>query len=252
MIFKKGETGTKFYIIIRGNCSVFDIVDKTFKFSFREFLEYIRLQHQNILKVNNKSKCKFPAIYKLIKNTNAFKTSPNLDMKFYDKLVAEVKDKELLATIKLSDLCLRLTDEQREDYRIVYQKKLNTVRNGCQFGELALIESKTRSATIIANEFTECAVLDKAPFNRILKNYEKEKMDRQISDMRKFLIFNSVYRHDRIKTIYEKMNKIKLIKGQKLVKEGDAFDRIYVVKEGELRISKRLHIHMSNTQSLTL
>ena len=47
--------------------------------------------------------------------------------------------------------------------------KVNSLEKGACFGELALINAKPRSATIIADEDWEWAVLDKKHFNVILK-----------------------------------------------------------------------------------
>ena len=41
---------------------------------------------------------------------------------------------------------------------------------GYAFGELALLERKLRAATIVCEEDSDFAVLDKAPFQQILRN----------------------------------------------------------------------------------
>lgn len=46
-----------------------------------------------------------------------------------------------------------------------------TKAGGYAFGELALVEKKPRAATIYCKEDSEFAVLDKAPFQQILRIY---------------------------------------------------------------------------------
>ena len=43
----------------------------------------------------------------------------------------------------------------------MFMTKINNLQKGAWFGELALINSKPRSATIISEVETECAVLEK-------------------------------------------------------------------------------------------
>ena len=63
--------------------------------------------------------------------------------------------------------------------------------------------------------------------------------------MKKFIIFKTVFRKDRLKNIIEKMTEINLCKGQTLFKEGDQYNKIYVIKEGEFDIYKNMHISLS-------
>ena len=85
-MFKQGEVGTKFYIIISGEVDVLLNKDKEFNFTFQEYLEFLKLHHKNIIKVNNKENFKFPSIFNLIRNSKIFEKSKNLDTAFYDEL----------------------------------------------------------------------------------------------------------------------------------------------------------------------
>lgn len=190
-------------------------------------------------------------MYELIWNTKAFKESEKLDKEFYDQLLKEakeVKNIKLLSMIKLSGLRVKLNDEAKEEYKITYQVKINSWQKGQQFGELALMHSQVRSATIIAWDDTDWAVLDKQPFNKILKNYESEAMERSIRDLQRFIIFKNFHRKAKLMDITQKIHKIKLHKGQKLFTEDSPFDSLYVVKDGELDILKTVYIDFSTYQ----
>lgn len=51
---------------------------------------------------------------------------------------------------------------------IKYLKKINQLRSGDSFGELALLVSRPRSATVKAAEDTDLATLDKEQFINIM------------------------------------------------------------------------------------
>ena len=63
------------------------------------------------------------------------------------------------------------------------------MKEGDSFGELALINSKPRSATVIANSKTQCAVLEKEQFKKILQKYEMEKQEALIALLNSFTFF---------------------------------------------------------------
>ena len=244
VLFRKGDTGTKFYIIIKGKLKFLDVLEKHFEFTFGEYLLFLRNHKDDIVKINNKENFKLPEWFDIISQTHCYKTFNKFDCKFYEALQKEVTLIQR-SEMRLTGLNMLFSDPKKKIYKIVYHKHLNTFTNGSPFGELALVNSITRTATVVALEDTDWAVLDKIPFNKILKNYEKEKLKRQTCDMKKFIIFKTVFRKDRLKNIIEKMTEINLCKGQTLFKEGDQYNKIYVIKEGEFDIYKNMHISLS-------
>ena len=64
------------------------------------------------------------------------------------------------------------TDDRAEQFRIISViDEVNSQSSGSSFGELALIHSQTRKATIKCKENCEFAVLDKENFKKILGKF---------------------------------------------------------------------------------
>lgn len=74
-------------------------------------------------------------------------------------------------------------------------------------------------------------------FNSILKKHEDKRIERQLKELEKFTLFYNFSRTAKTK-ILPKLYTMKLIRGQKLYKENDKTDAIYVVKDGEFEITK--------------
>ena len=74
----------------------------------------------------------------------------------------------------------------------MFLTKRVSLASGDQFGELALLNSKPRMATVIASEKTICAVLNKEPFMKILQKHEKNKQEVLIDTIDNFAIFKQV------------------------------------------------------------
>ena len=67
--------------------------------------------------------------------------------------------------------------------------------------------------------------------------HEDKRIERQLKELENFVIFKNFTRTAKTK-ILPKMKTIHLIKGQKLFKEGDKVDALYVVKKGEFEVLK--------------
>ena len=88
-------------------------------------------------------------------------------------------------------------------FKIDYMFKISSLGAGVGFGEFALINSKPRSATIVTEEDTWCAILLKGPFESILQKYERDKINSMIDILDRFLLFKT----------YTRITKTHLLKG---------------------------------------
>lgn len=61
-------------------------------------------------------------------------------------------------------------ETKKWEYSIVVYKMIKILKEGDYFGELGIMEQKKRSATIIANENAEVAVITKEDFMKVLEN----------------------------------------------------------------------------------
>ena len=113
---------------------------------------------------------------------------------------------------------------------------------GCAFGEFALLKNKPRSATVITTENTHFAILSKKDFLRILGNFTNKKFD----DMAKFLkslpIFSPWGLNSLARLSYY-FRTVKCKRNQKLFKEGDPAEYVFIVKSGEMELSKEIIVN---------
>ena len=76
---------------------------------------------------------------------------------------------------------LDLKNLEDKEYSEIKLKKVNVIRQGGTFGELAFITQKTRAATIRASEDTIIAECDKKTYLRCIKKKEIKKLEKRIT-----------------------------------------------------------------------
>lgn len=120
--------------------------------------------------------------------------------------------------------------KQSEEFQKRYIE-INTLTAGKSFGDLALLGSKPRMASIRCLEDTHFAVLTKHDFNIVLGQIEKKKMNEKIQFLRSLPFFSQLTKTSVSKLTYQ-FKEVNTIKNQVLYKEGDLADLIYIVKSG--------------------
>lgn len=116
---------------------------------------------------------------------------------------------------------------------------------GVSFGELAILEPqlKPRAATIHCKEDCHLAVLDKKPYQDILGNIEKKKLDDQIDFLLSLDIFKDVgWSRHAMKPIVKLFTIETFPKGHFFYKEGQQSETIMAIKTGEIRFTKQIVI----------
>ena len=73
----------------------------------------------------------------------------------------KLKKKEISVPVSINEI---LDGKKAGHLKIIHYKEVAQMREGQNFGELALMTSKPRSATIFCNKDTDLAVLDKADY----------------------------------------------------------------------------------------
>lgn len=131
----------------------------------------------------------------------------------------------------------KIKESRKHHYTIELLYYIAEMNQGKIFGELGLLENKPRSATLIAAEDTWWGVLTKGPFERILKKFEKDKMNVLIEDIDHFLNFKMMTRAYKAKLL-KGMSTVNFIRNQVIYEEGQSSDYIYFVLEGEYEVSK--------------
>ncbi|MGH2500171.1 MAG: cyclic nucleotide-binding domain-containing protein, partial [Candidatus Limnocylindria bacterium] len=119
--------------------------------------------------------------------------------------------------------------------------RLNELVPGEGFGELALIDRATRSATVRATEPTVLWWLDRGHFHRWVRDrYEVAARIRASADERTALAKLPFFRGvagTELDRVAAKLRSRRVPAGQAVVRAGDAGDRYYVIREGSAQVT---------------
>lgn len=197
----------------------------------------------------------------------------NADLRAISSLIANVKFFESLKHFKstFKEVCINLTYEFFEKGRYIFRegeygdkffiliqgeagvlitikekgeniiKEVLVYRDGAGFGELALTDRRPRAASILAKSDCHLAVLDKISYNRILASLLKQKRMDLIDFLQTQALFKTWTRGSLLKLSYcfeEKTYK----KGRIIYMEDQVMEHLYLLKEGEVKISKNIKI----------
>jgi CRP-like cAMP-binding protein len=116
-------------------------------------------------------------------------------------------------------------------------KEVRILTDGDCFGELALINNKPRTATILAQGLVYLAVLSKKDYNRILATHTFKSLDERVEHLKMLPSFNLATKLSLQKLAYtftEKSYK----KDQVVYTKGDPTDTLYFIKSGEFKLSQ--------------
>ncbi len=117
---------------------------------------------------------------------------------------------------------------------------MNELRTGDAFGELALIYGAPRASTIRAAEPTELMVINKASFDKVVKQQYVDKIDERMEFFRHFPVFPTLDKASLLNlatvAVYLKFSSSTIV-----IKQGEVPNCIYFVKAGELKVSFAYH-----------
>lgn len=131
------------------------------------------------------------------------------------------------------------------------KKEVLVYNDGGSFGELALVDQKPRAASIIAKSECHVAVLDKSNYNRILSSVMKKKRAELVEFLQKQALFQKWTKGSLLKLSYCFEEKT-FNKGKVLFVEGQKVDFLYLIREGEVKISRNIRIDlMEDGQPIT-
>jgi CRP-like cAMP-binding protein len=118
-------------------------------------------------------------------------------------------------------------------------KEIIKFKSGSSFGDLALIDNKPRAASIRTLETCHFAVLDRSNYQRILASIMKQKKMELVDFLQTQSIFKSFTKGSLAKLSYcfEEKN---FGKDFILFHEGNKVDFLYLVKSGEVKLTKKI------------
>ncbi|CAD8044455.1 unnamed protein product [Paramecium primaurelia] len=117
------------------------------------------------------------------------------------------------------------------------EKFLKKYLPGESFGELALLYNVPRAATIKAIQSVVAFALDRATFNNIVKDAAIRKREQMEQILNKIEILQSMDTYERLQ-FCDVLREVKYNRGDKVIKQGEQGDTIYLIAEGELEAYK--------------
>lgn len=119
------------------------------------------------------------------------------------------------------------------------KEEVNRLKDGDSFGHMALLSHKPRNATIITLENTSFAVLNKWDYSRVLGVLLARKLNEKIAFLWKIPIFKKLTKTSLAKLSEPFQTKV-FNKTQKIFIENTKMTSIYILKEGEVLLSRKI------------
>ena len=262
-LFNFGDKGDKFYIILSGSVSV-KVPSKKKILISKAVVSKIECILDSDSRKSSDSEDFFEDPEKLAKIRMARKRDGLVKVNVKDvmnSLRAQVvlteqedKNKAILSNEEKNLLTMfkrKVKEEQRILLNAVKHSETETLElefddfteigvltAGGSFGELALISHTHRSASIQAREDSSFLVINKLNFAKILGNIAEKKVTSLVEFLQKVPYFQSRSKSSLLKiSFYFQPKRFK--KDQKIFRELDQVDGVYLIKEGEVTITKK-------------
>ncbi|HAN30174.1 MAG TPA: hypothetical protein DCQ06_01120 [Myxococcales bacterium] len=124
------------------------------------------------------------------------------------------------------------------------EHKVASLSAGDFFGEVALLETTKRTATVIATESCEVLTLDRETFVALVERskFAREAILEQVRNaafLRKVRVFTHLSARS-MSSLLKGVEVLRLEADEKVVQEGDEGDSMFVIREGTCRVSRTL------------
>eukprot|EP00928_Gymnodinium_smaydae_P069705 TRINITY_DN5336_c0_g2_i1.p1 TRINITY_DN5336_c0_g2~~TRINITY_DN5336_c0_g2_i1.p1 ORF type:complete len:754 (+),score=136.41 TRINITY_DN5336_c0_g2_i1:167-2428(+) len=116
-------------------------------------------------------------------------------------------------------------------------KSVGTLRKGQSFGELALLYSAPRAATVQATVDSVLWCFDRRNFKQILMSECRSNIHACVNHLDRINLFSTMFRDEK-EAIAEALVEAHFLKGDVIMKQGDYGNTFYIFYEGEMVVSK--------------
>ncbi|CAI2370289.1 unnamed protein product [Moneuplotes crassus] len=220
LIFKLGDEGFYFYIILKGEVGIKIMVTKEYEFTQNQYHKFLIKNYEEVC-------------WEGIENGEELKSKVDSLMEKQNKKLTNRGSKNLIncnQSISMKDL---------KSFKIAMMKEVNVLGAGKCFGELALINSSKRAATIYCKT-DDCsfAILSRDDFKEIAGKAEKKKLDKKINFLKRFEMFTE-FTYTTLRKFSYFMDEQVYSKGGKVYSEGDIQLGIFLVLEGSFEIIQK-------------
>lgn len=117
------------------------------------------------------------------------------------------------------------------------QAQVGQIPEGRAFGELALLNSTNRAATIRALSVCQLWTLDRKTFRNVLANEEVQKKSRIVGLLRQVKLFEKLS-DVTLSTVADVIQRVEYAAGDRIIKQGEAGDAFYVIESGTVSVTQ--------------
>ena len=277
LVFKYGDKGTKFYIVLYGKCSVIVPKENTIKMSIMHYIKYLLYLnhvHEDELMImtvgTNKFKYSIDLYFtnKLIHflsncnsekiiNLNTSLLSPKDISKikeFYAQLQKEpIYDKQNVSPKKYIEITsynqkILFDEDEKEcpfdkDLTIYSYIELTEKKQGDIFGEIALQNSiGKRTATLITGEECIFGYLTHEIYKKSIRDIEQKIRKTNIEFLLKNQLFIGISRGIFENKYFNLFNIETITQGNKIITQGEKNNKVYFIREGDFELSSQLNL----------
>lgn len=244
IMFRIGERGAHFYIILKGTVSVLIPKETKHQLTPDEYLTHLYFLNQiNEYELLSKTVNSNKSVY----NVDITNPSCPIIRNLTNKSPANSEPRPIRSETVEEYISNMMPISLQEDKSIypylsiwIYQKVIN-LGEGRTFGEQALISKNSlRTATIFANEETILGILNEIDFSTSIKCIQMQTKNENILFIMKYNIFGSVSFDYFTKHLWNNFIFIKKKSGDILFNQNDNREMIYFIKEGEFELTSRL------------
>lgn len=254
IIFKFGDVGDKYYLILKGKVSVIIKREYTCQMCTYEYIKYLEF----LLSLDEKE------LYEVIVTSNKLTITPmeislylskkidienenpsknqQIKYNFISKNIKTISTEEYINAIapKFLDLSeekiKRKTLDKKPIILWTYYKVCELGKN-TEFGDVGLGETEKRTATIITEEETAFGVISKEIYDKYLKEIIERNRRSKIVEIVNCEILSGISAEDFDKNYFNHFKEFTIKQGDTLFEQGSQREEVYFLREGEIEIS---------------
>ncbi|CAK85842.1 unnamed protein product (macronuclear) [Paramecium tetraurelia] len=223
VVFNLGDIGKKFYIILSG--SVWVLIQKKGLQDDNQIGEEEKKQEEELRKQNTRKAT--------LKHQQSMLKSKRF--KKQETFVTETNQ------VHLDEVYAKMTDAEYLDCQFPTLQKVSQMKSGDNFGEIALTKQVPRTATIVAAEDTNFAIVSREQFNILLSSYYEHLQQQNVMFLQRVPAFTE-WNEQMLNQIYYHFTFEDYKMFDVIYKENQPSNKIYIVQNGEIEISQSIEV----------
>ena len=204
-IITYGEEGDKFYILLKGNVTLFRPSYPQKIMTIKDYIYYL-----NEIKYEDENK-----LHRILEKNYFLQ----LDMDFYLNIPpSSVKNVTIIHAF------------------IEEEEALANFEDGFSFGEIALLKKTKRNATIRTNILCKLVSINKSDYNKIIRELEEKRLEKELKQFKIDFSFFKFWTVNHLIKLFNNLTNQTLIKGDYLFHQNEDYEYIYIIEKGKFEI----------------